>query len=133
MDSNGLRKYAPVILRVGLALVFLWFGIEQVFYPYEWTGWLPEYARALPFQPTTLVFLNGLFETIFGALLFAGLYTRLAASLLSLHMAHIVTVVGYGEIGVRDFALFTGVVTEAFFGADEFTADAFFARRKSRA
>src|SRR3989344_4117998 len=116
--EDKAKKYAPTVVRIGIAIVFLWFGLSQFINPSEWTGWLPGYTRALPASATTLVVLNGLLETIFGALLLVGFYTRLAAVLLSLHMAHIITVVGYGEIGVRDFGIFVGVLSAAFFGAD---------------
>ena len=48
---------------------------------------------------------NALFELVFGFLLLFGWQTRIAALLLALHLFDIMYVVGYGEIGVRDFGL----------------------------
>ncbi len=129
--SEKLKTYAPAVIRIGVALVILWFGIEQLINASDWTGWLPSYSKALPFSPVTLVHLNGIFETIFGALLFFGLFTRTAAALLALHMAHIITVVGYGEIGARDFAIFAGALSAAFNGADKLCLDSLFSKREN--
>lgn len=125
-----MAKYAPLIVRVGVSLVFLWFGLQQLTDPSSWLGWLPTYALSLPISPLNLVYLNGAFEAIFGLLLISGLYTRLAASLLALHMAHIISVVGYGEIGVRDFGIFMATVSVALRGKDNFSLDSFFLEKK---
>ena len=125
-----MSKYAPVVLRVGVALVFIWFGVEQLRDAEAWTGWLPSYASALPISTLTLVYINGAFEAIFGLLLLTGLYTRVAGTLLALHMAHILSVVGYGEIGVRDFGIFMATLSVALSGSDDFGLDAYFSKKK---
>ena len=122
------KRYAPAVVRIGAALVFIWFGLEQLVNASDWTGWIPGYVRALPVSAVTLVHLNGAFETLFGLLLLTGLYTRLVSSLLAIHMAHIVTIVGYGEIGVRDFGIFMMALSAAFHGPDSFSLDSFFSR-----
>ncbi|MEK7176756.1 MAG: DoxX family protein [Patescibacteria group bacterium] len=126
-----MDRYASRVLRIGTALVFIWFGFEQLTNVNEWTGWLPSYTSGFPISATTLVYINGAFETIFGLLLLVGLYTKLSASLLALHMAHIISVVGYGEIGVRDFAIFVAVLSVALSSSHDFSLDTFFSRRKT--
>lgn len=121
-----MKQYAPATLRIGVASVFIWFGLEQLTNTYEWIGWLPEYASSLPFSATTLVYINGVFEVVFGSLLLLGLFTRTSAMLLALHMAHIISVVGYGEIGVRDFGIFMATLSLAFSGVSNFSLDSFF-------
>ena len=118
--NDKTRAYAPAIVRVGIASVFLWFGVSQLLDAANWTGWLPEYALSLPLSVETLVYLNGAFETLFGLMLLLGLGTRIAAIFLSIHMVHIISVVGYSEIGVRDFGIFVAVLSVAFAGADNF-------------
>lgn len=129
-SSNRMKEYALPTLRVGLALVFIWFGLTQIANVSDWVGWLPGYASALPISPEALVYINGTFELFFGLLLLVGFYIRLSASLLALHMVHILSVVGYGEIWVRDFALFVGVLTLAFYGQQNFSLDAFFKNKQ---
>ncbi|PIQ66626.1 MAG: hypothetical protein COV96_00560 [Candidatus Zambryskibacteria bacterium CG11_big_fil_rev_8_21_14_0_20_42_18] len=125
-----MKQYASAILRIGVASVFIWFGFQQLSNTYEWIGWLPEYASALPFSATTLVYINGVFEVVFGFLLLLGLFTRVSASLLALHMTHIISVVGYGEIGVRDFGIFMATLSLAFSGVPNFSLDLFFKNRQ---
>ncbi len=123
MFFEKYQKYGATVVRVGISLVFLWFGTSQLLDPSFWIGFVPEYAKILPITVTTLVFLNGLFEVIFGILLILGLFTRISAIFLALHMAHIITVVGYNEIAVRDFGIFMGALSVFFTGSDFFTLD----------
>lgn len=120
---NG-QRWAPVILRAGLAALFLWFGLSQVMDPSGWISWLPTWAATLSWiSPTTLVFLNGGFETVLGVALALGFYTRWVALLLSLHLFFIAYEIGYNDIGVRDFALAVSALALSAFGADEYSLE----------
>lgn len=119
-----LNPLAPAVLRVGLALVFLWFGSQQLLETERWTGFVPEAIVAMSgLSAELLVRANGVFEIIFGSLLLLGFQTRIVALLLALHMFQITGTVGYSAIGVRDFGL--SVATLAIFlqGADEYGLD----------
>lgn len=112
------QQLAPAILRVGIALVFLWFGASQLSNAADWIGWLPGWVLKLPIAPTTFVYINGALEVIGGALLLIGVSVRLAAFLLALHMAGIVAAVGYNEIGVRDFGILCATIAVWLHGSD---------------
>lgn len=123
---NKLKEFAPVILRIGLALVFLWFGLNQIIKPSDWVGYIPDFVVNMsPLSATTLVYLNGAFEVIFGSLLLLGFFTRVSAFLLFLHMAHITLMVGFDAVGVRDFGLTIATLVIWLNGADFFTLDRF--------
>lgn len=128
-----LSMYAPVVVRVGISLVFLWFGTSQVGDPESWTRLLPDWTASLPFAAETLIKFNGGFEILFGTLLLLGLYVRPVALLLALHLFHVVSVVGYNGIGVRDFGLALATTSIFLHGSDHLTLDALFARRRSAA
>ncbi len=114
-----LKTYAPVVLRTGMALVVLWFAIEQFMNTALWTSYIPESIVSLSrLSATTLVYLNASFEAIFGVLLLLGWKTRWVALLLALHLFHITWVVGYGEIGVRDFGLAMATLSIFMNGSD---------------
>ena len=119
-----MRDYAPVVLRAGLVLLFLWFGFSEVTDPGAWVSWVPQWTEALPIGVKTIVFLNGLFEVILGIALAVGFWTRLAATLLALHLFFITFEIGYNDIGVRDFAIAIATVAVALFGPDAYTLDA---------
>lgn len=116
MNQLKIAEYAPTVLRFGLAFLFLWFGISQVANPAAWTAWVPEWADAF-FGAHKIVLINGWFETVGGILLAVGLWTRLVALVLSLHLFFIAYEVGWNDIGVRDFALAICALALAMFGS----------------
>jgi uncharacterized membrane protein YphA (DoxX/SURF4 family) len=114
-----MEKYAAVILRYGVVIVFLWFSSQQFLHTEAWTAYIPESATDLTGQSAmTLVYLNATFELIFGLMLLLGWHTRIAALLLALHLLNIAYVVGYGEIAVRDFGLAVATLSVFMHGPD---------------
>jgi uncharacterized membrane protein YphA (DoxX/SURF4 family) len=95
-----------MILRYGLAAMFLWFGFSQLIDSANWVSWVPEWASTvLHIPPAFIVLLNGAFEVVAGFLLAAGILVRPVAVLLALHLALITLEIGATAIGVRDFGL----------------------------
>ena len=117
---DKLKKYSPLILRTGIAIVLFWFGFSQWKNPAGWVRMLPHFLQA---NGNLFVYLNGSFEVIFGILLLLGLYTRFVSFLLGLHLLSISFFVVSGPTTARDFAL--SIATFAIFlnGADEFCFD----------
>jgi uncharacterized membrane protein YphA (DoxX/SURF4 family) len=121
VKENG-PEYAPIVLRLAMASVFLWFGINQLVDTEYFEGYVPEWAHAI--APVNLIVIsNGIFETIFGLLLLTGLFTRVAAVILGLHLLGITFELGYNEIGVRDWGLALGTFAVALYGPDRWTVD----------
>ena len=127
--SEKMKVFTPVILRIGLALVFLWFGSQQIFNADMWTSFIPSWMIAIGFNPTFLVHFNGAFEIVFGLCLLAGYFTRTTALLLALHMLDITITVGYSSIGIRDFGLFIATFAIFLYGADVWCLDNFFGKK----
>jgi len=67
---------------------------------------------------------------VFALLLLIGLYTRIVSLLLSLHLFHIISIVGYGAIGARDLALALATLAIFLHGPDEFCLDKLRFRKK---
>lgn len=118
-----MQKHTHTILRIGISLVFLWFGITQVLQPLFFAAYVPQWTQSLPIAIDQLLMLNGIFETIVGAMLLLGILTRLSAALLTLHIALIMISIGFNEIGVRDFGITVATLAVALHGADSFTID----------
>ena len=130
LSNKDLASFAPVVLRVGLSALFLWFGLSQMTAPSDWLAWVPAWPTNLTgLSAGAIVLLNGAFEVVFGALLFAGYWTRWVALLLAIHMYFLAYEFGYNDIGVRDFALATSTLALALFGPDKYTLDARFAAK----
>lgn len=120
---DRFSKFAPLVLRTAVAVVFLWFGFSQLANPSGWTRMIPSYASFIPLTQVNLIYAHGVFEIIFATCLLLGLHTRLAALLLTVNLAHITYIVGYGPIGARDFALAMACFTIFLNGADDYTLD----------
>lgn len=121
--SQNFPQYAPAVVRIGIALVVIWFGVQQLSDPTSWMKVLPEWTLSLPIDQIGLIYFNGWFEIVFGIALLVGFYTRWVALLVSLHLLHITTVVGYGGIGVRDFGLTLAAFGIFLNGRDKLSVD----------
>lgn len=109
-----------LILRLGLASVFLWFGFSQLLDGIAWVSWVPAWAVALLHMPPAMIVLaNGLFEVVCGALLATGLWVRFVAPILAIHLAVITLDIGLTAIGVRDFGLTLATIALALLASDE--------------
>ena len=94
------------VLRLGLALVLLWFGMSEVTNPAKWTSYVPDYVtRFLPLDDYYFVLINGIIEIALALMLLLGIGIKLSSLLVAIHLFIIVISVGYNEIGVRDFGL----------------------------
>lgn len=121
---NIPKTYSLAVPRVGLSLVYLWFGYEQLQNASAWVGYIPEFVvKYSPVNATTLIHFNGAFEIVFGVALLLGLCTRLSALLLGLHLAHISATLGFNSLSVRDFGIVMGNLFVVLYGPDELTVD----------
>lgn len=124
---------APAIARIALSLVFLYFGVSQLRDPSSFVGWLPAEVALLPISGVKFVLLNGVFEVFFGTLLLLGVYTRLSAALLGLHLLGIAASMGVSQTGVRDFGLALATIAVALHGPDRYGIDRRFSSDKPAA
>lgn len=122
------HTYAPVVLRIGMALVILWFGVQQIVDVDSWVAYLPSWTAGLPVSQADLVYFNGAFEVVFGVFMLIGFYTRFVSLILALHLFHIASMVGYGAIGVRDFGLAIATTAVFMYGKDAFSIDSHLSR-----
>ena len=114
-----LQKYAPSVLRYGMASVVLWFSLQQFMHAEMWTAYVPDSVVSMTgLSALSLVYFNAIFELVGGVLLLFGWQTRIVALLVSLHLFDIMYVVGYGEIGVRDFGLAVATLVISLNGPD---------------
>lgn len=121
-----MSKYdqlAPAILRLGLAIVFAWFGWQQLTHPGDWIAFVPSLTTNPWLTPESLILINGWAEIVAATLLFTGFQTRAVALLLCFHLLVIATHAG-GAIGVRDFGLALACLALALLSVDRWTLDA---------
>jgi len=132
------KEYSVTIIRIGLALVLIWFGVSQLVQPDYFLGYLPSWAfppadtmqgmhfrmmGIVPVEAVTLIALNGMLDLSLGILLLVGFYTRIAALAAALHIFSISLSLGYNDVAVRDYGLALAALSLAFSGAGRLSFD----------
>ncbi len=123
MKFSLFKEHSAILLRYSVALLFLWFGLNQLFNAGAWVAWLPPWVEQLPIEPLSFIYVNGILETVFGLCLALGLFTRFSALVLSLHLFGIAFSLGYNDIAVRDFGLALATMAVALHGSDKWCYD----------
>ena len=116
MDRRAI--YAQIVLRLGISIVFLWFGINQLIDPEKFMGYLPK-ALLLSTFASSIVLANGIFGTITGLLLAISLWVRPVALIIAIHLIIVIIGLGYNDITVRDFGLLCATIAIFLGGADK--------------
>ncbi len=120
---NYSKSFAPVILRISMALVFLYFGFSQTIAPDDWISFVPEFVVPSFMTSNNLVMLNALFEITLGFFMISGLYTRFSSFLLALHLFGITLSIGFNPLGIRDFGLAFATLVVSLNGPDNYCLD----------
>ena len=112
------------ILRVGVAVTFIWIGILIFKEPELWgTGFIQPWAAGfLPVPIREAMVGTAVLDMLIGVVLLVDTLTWLAAAVGSIHLIIVLTVSGINEITVRDIgllaatlALFISAAPERFF------------------
>jgi len=94
------------VLRVGLAIVLFWFGINQILDPSKWVFFIPEWVvSASAISPELIVLLNGGIEIVLGAFILLGIFLRVSALIVALHLFGIALSLGNSPSAIRDVGL----------------------------
>ncbi len=117
------KDFAPVVLRISMALVFIYFGFSQTINPDDWVSFVPEFFVPSFMTANNLVMLNALFEITLGFFLISGLYTRFSSLLLGLHLFGITLSIGFNPLGIRDFGLAFATLVVYLNGPDKYCLD----------
>jgi len=115
MDRKEVVRW---LLIVGLAYVFLFFGIEKMVRPVLWIGWIPPgFEGVFGLARNRWLLLFGVIEIALGLLLLVpkANIQRVVASLMAFHLFAVMTQTGvFTDIGARDTGLLFGSVALVF-------------------
>lgn len=112
---HSLRA-SHLALRIGLAVVFMWFGIDKFIDPVHWLGWVPQSVQniltGIGMSGQNFILLNGIFEVLVAVSLLSGYFIRIFATvaLVFLVVVTLVHITGATEIIVRDVGLIGGML-----------------------
>lgn len=117
---------AIFVLRLGVAAVFIDFGVGKLIDPVSWSMFVPpSVVQSLGEGLTVgrILQIQGVVEILIGVHLMAGLQTRWAAGLATAMLAVIILVVGWTPIGVRDLGLMAASMALVFCGSGSLSLD----------
>lgn len=99
MGQNRLKQsdLTPVLLRIGLAVVFIYAAMSSFKNPQDWVGYLPRFARD-QISGGTLLHIFSVYELALALWLLSGKYVKCAALFATLTLSGIVA---------SNFSLFT--------------------------
>jgi uncharacterized membrane protein YphA (DoxX/SURF4 family) len=113
----GAPRVARFLLKAGIGLVFLLFGIDKFRTPQLWLGYLPQWLVDLaPVDKLTLLYGIGAIEAAIGAALLLGILVRPAAFLASVMLVGIILASGFTDVAIRDVGLLAGALALLFLG-----------------
>ncbi len=113
-----MKKLSVVLLRVGLAITFLWIGWMILQNPAGWARSIkPSVAEMLPVDPTFLLQQTGYLDMAVGVMLLINPLAWIGALLGTLHLLGVVFSIGSAGIIARDIGLLfacTALLVEIF-------------------
>lgn len=107
MESTDIAKWS---LTLGLAFVFIYFGIDKFLNPLVWIGWMPTWLNgSLGFSVDQWLQIIAVTEIVFGAMLLMPIriVQKIGSVLVALHLVAILTQTGWNDVAVRDIGLLT--------------------------
>ncbi len=106
-----MQRPAYHILRVGVAITFLWIGVLIFKSPEGWGSILQPWAVGLlPVSLESAMIATAILDVLIGFLLLIDKFVWIAAIIAIIHLAIVLTVVGITDITVRDIAILSGLV-----------------------
>ena len=120
-----MKEHATVSIRLGLGVVFGWFGVDKFIHPEAWFKWVPAWVSGIaPVPPNMMMYAQGGLEVLIALFLVLGLFTRVIAVIASVLLAGIIlSSGGIHDITIRDLGLFSAALSLAFSGASVFSID----------
>lgn len=106
-----MNKTPFLILRIGLAVTFLWIGVLILKQPEAWGGYLqPWAAELLPVPIEQAMMGTAVMDIIIGAMLLFSPLVGIAALVGSIHLIVILVMSGITDITVRDIGILAGTL-----------------------
>lgn len=111
-------RHSYLVLRLGLAFVFLWFGIDKFIHPQYWIdAWLPSSVvfalQDVGLSDRNLMYLNGIFEILVGTSLISTVFIRFFSVAAGVFLVSVMVFHGFNEILIRDIGLLGGLLAVA--------------------
>lgn len=112
-------KYSFWFLKISLAAVFLWFGIDKFIHQIYWlNAWVPAgflaFLAKFNMDGNQFIFLQGIFEVLVGISLLSGVLIKLFSFLAIIFLVFVFFVAPLNEVIIRDIGLIGGFLAILF-------------------
>lgn len=99
-----------LILRIGLAVVFLWFGVDKFIQPQYWiNAWVPQTVIDVVgksgLSAQDFIHLIGILEVLIALSLITGFFARYFSAAGACFLVVVVLSSGFNEVLIRDIGL----------------------------
>ncbi|MEK7086928.1 MAG: DoxX family membrane protein [Patescibacteria group bacterium] len=101
--ENPILK-PTLLIRIGLAAVFIYAGIHTLFNYQSWIGFAPGWIQSV-LDPKIFLYFHAVFELILGAGMLAGIFLPIFSLAAFFDILAILIFYGVDEITFRDFGL----------------------------
>jgi len=106
-------RYSNLFLRLGLAAVFIWFGVDKFLNPQYWlNAWITQnvllIASGVGINGMDIVYASGVFELLVGASVLSNIFVKIFSVLALIFLITIVFTFGINEVLVRDIGRVPG-------------------------
>lgn len=111
--------YSNLFLRLGLAAVFIWFGVDKFINPEYWlNAWVPQSVVLLVSKVglggTDIVYTSAIFELLVGASVLSNIFIKIFSVLAIIFLLTILLFFGVSEVLIRDMGLIGGFLALLF-------------------
>lgn len=111
--------YSNLFLRLGLAAVFIWFGVDKFINPEYWlNAWVPQSVVLLVSKVglggTDIVYASAIFELLVGASVLSNIFIKIFSVLAIIFLATVLLFFGVSEVLIRDMGLIGGFLALLF-------------------
>ncbi len=101
-----MNKTSFHILRVGIAITFLWIGVLILKNPVAWSGYIQGWVvNLLSVPPEQVMIMIAIQDLAIGAFLLIDMFTWFFAAAAVLHLATVLIVSGINDVTIRDVGL----------------------------
>lgn len=112
-------RCSNVFLRLGLAAVFIWFGVDKFLNPQYWlSAWVPQSALSIASKfglgGTDIVYSSAVLELLVGASVLSNIFIKAFSVLALLFLISVLFTFGISEVLVRDIGLMGGFLALLF-------------------
>ena len=112
-------KYSNLFLRLGLATVFIWFGIDKFINPQYWiSAWISQNILSIASKAgiggIEIVYISGIFELLVGASILSNIFIKILSVLALIFLITILFTFGISEVIIRDIGLMGGFLSLLF-------------------